>query len=308
MNNELLLLAGLENILGRGIKKSKSNYAFHCPFCNHAKPKLEISMITDEKGENRFACWVCHTRGRTVKSLLRQLRIPPDQAYPILSLIKKGQRIDYEFDQIVELPKEFKPLAGSSSQSVIANKIKKYLYARGLTDYDFLKYNIGYCTSGEYSGRIIIPSYDSKNKLNFFVTRTYENAYSKYKNPSTSRDIIFFENMINWEYPLVIVEGVFDAMAVRRNAIPILGKSLSKNLIKSILSNSVKDIYVALDKDALKDALSISEKFLSMGKKVFMVDMEDKDPSEMGFEKITQKINQARELTTSDLIKYKLAI
>jgi len=28
----------------------------------------------------------------------------------------------------------------------------------------------------------------------------------------------------------------------------------------------------------------------------------------MGFEKITQKINQARELTTSDLIKYKLAI
>ena len=74
------------------------------------------------------------------------------------------------------------------------------------------------------------------------------------------------------------------------------------------MSERVKEVYVALDKDALKDAVSICQKLLSMGKKVFMVDMEDKDPSEMGFEKITQKINQARELTTSDLIKYKLAI
>jgi hypothetical protein len=303
-----LLLNSLETVLGRSHKRARDNHAFHCPFCNHHKPKLEVQMVTSEKGENPWECWVCHTRGRTIKSLLRQLRIPPEQANGIVSLVRKGDRADYQFEQILELPKEFKPLAQASSQSIIGNKVKKYLYARGLTDYDFLKYNIGYCTSGEYSGRIIIPSYDSNNKLNFFITRTYENAYSKYKNPSTSRDLIIFENMINWSQPVVIVEGVFDAMAVKRNAIPILGKTMSKNLIKSILSERVKEVYVALDKDALKDAVSICQKLLSMGKKVFMVDMEDKDPSEMGFEKITQKINQARELTTSDLIKYKLAI
>jgi len=303
-----LLLHSLETVLGRSHKRARENHAFHCPFCNHHKPKLEVQMVTSEKGENPWECWVCHTRGRTVKSLLRQLRIPPDQAHPILSLIRKGESQHYEPIQALELPKEFKPLYQATSQSVIANKIKKYLYARGLTDYDFLKYSIGYCTSGEYSGRIIIPSFDANNRLNFFVTRTFEDAYSKYKNPSTSRDLIFFENMINWSQPIVIVEGVFDAMAVKRNAIPILGKTMSTNLIKSILSERVKDVYVALDKDALKDAISICQKLLSMGKKVFMVDMEDKDPSEMGFEKITQKINQARELTTSDLIKYKLAI
>lgn len=303
-----LLLSGLETILGKSHKKARDNYAFHCPFCNHYKPKLEVQMTTSEKGENPFECWVCHVRGRTIKSLLRQLKVPYDQAHPILSLIRKGESAGYKIEESLELPKEFKPLAQSSLQSVVANKIKKYLLLRGVSEYDIKKYNIGYCMSGEYSGRIIIPSYNALNKLNFFVSRTYEDSYSKYKNPSTSRDIIFFENLINWNLPVVIVEGVFDAFAVKRNAIPILGQTVSSELLKKLSQNNVKDIYVALDKDALKQAIRICQQCLAMGKRVFMVDMEDKDPSEMGFEKITQKINLARELTTSDLIKYKLAV
>lgn len=306
MSEELFLLSALENILGKSIKKSKNNYAFHCPFCNHHKPKLEVSLVTDEKGENHFACWVCHTKGRTIKSLLRQLQIPSEQAHNILSLVKKGENVNYYYDKILEIPKEFKPLFKASSESVIANKVKNYLYSRGLNDYDLQTYNIGYCTSGEYSGRIIIPSYDSDNKLNFFVTRAYEEVFPKYKNPSVSRDITFFENMINWDQPLVIVEGVFDAFAVRRNAIPILGKTLSNHLTKNILSKKVQDVYVALDNDAFKDSLSICEKLLSQGVNVYLVQMEDKDPSETGFIKVTEKLKQAKQITLSDLIKFKL--
>lgn len=302
-----LLLTSLEGILGKGHKKAKDNYAFHCPFCNHHKPKLEISLTTDEKGENRFACWVCHTRGRTIHSLLRQLKIPSEQARPILSLIKKGNVSNYRIEEILELPKEFNPVYEISSQNILGNKVKKYLYKRGLNDYDFMTYNIGYCTKGEYEGRIIIPSYDSDNKLNFFVTRSFEDKFPKYKNPSTSRDIIFFENMINWNYPLIIVEGVFDAFAVKRNVTPILGKTLSSSLIKSILSKGVKKIYIALDKDAQRDALSICEKLLALGVEVYLVDMEDKDPSDTGFLKMQEKIQDANEITTSSLIKYKLS-
>ena len=29
---------------------------------------------------------------------------------------------------------------------------------------------------------------------------------------------------INWEEPIILVEGVFDAMAVKRNVIPLFGK------------------------------------------------------------------------------------
>jgi len=128
----------------------------------------------------------------------------------------------------------------------------------------------------------------------------------KYKNPSASKDIVVFENMINWDQPLVLVEGVFDAMAVKRNAVPILGKTLSKSLMKKLISSKVQDIYIALDKDAEKKAVSYSEQFLSMGKRVFFVNMLDKDPSEMGFANFTKLVQQAEEMTFSDLLKYKL--
>lgn len=303
-----ILLGYIENLLGKGSPRARDNYAFHCPFCNHRKPKLEIKMATDEKGHNPWECWVCNTRGRTIKSLLKQLKVPRDTAVEILSHVRKGEKVYYEENTTVKLPDEFQPLFLASHQSVIANKLRKYLYGRGLSDIDIIRYNIGYCTKGEYEGRLIIPSYDENNQLNYFVGRTFENSFIKYKNPPSSRDVIIFENTINWNKPIVLVEGVFDAMAVRRNAIPILGKNIAPKLLKKIVSSNVEDIYIALDKDALKRAIAFSEKFLNMGKKVYLVELDDKDPSEMGFEAFTKYIQNAQELELSGLMRYKFEL
>lgn len=300
------LLGSIENILGKSNKRARDNYAFHCPFCNHRKPKLEINMHTNEEGKNFWECWVCQTRGQSIRSLLRQLKTPRDQASEILKYLPKGTNIEYKQLSIIELPKEFKPLIAATSTSVIANTIKKYLYARGLTDVDFIKYNIGYCTSGEYGGRVIVPSYNGSNQLNYFVARTYDGNYFKYKNPEASKDIIFFENLINWNVPIILCEGVFDAMSIKRNAIPILGKSISTSLYRKIITSKVKDIYVALDDDAKDRALEIGEKFLNQGKRVFIVTLPDKDPSEMGFKAFTEHIQTAKELDISSLMMHKL--
>ena len=300
------LLGSIENLLGKSHKRARDNYAFHCPFCNHRKPKLEINMATNEEGKNFWECWVCQTRGQSIRSLLKQLKTPREQAAEVLKYLPKGTYVEYKGLSIIEVPKEYQPLYSASTTSVVANLVRKYLYERGLTDNDFIKYGIGYATTGDYGGRVIIPSYSESNQLNFFVARTYDGNYFKYKNPEASKDIIFFENLINWDQPIILCEGVFDAIAIRRNAIPILGKSISTSLYKKIITSKVQDIYVALDTDARDKAIEIAEKFLNQGKRVFLIKLPGKDPSEMGFKAFTELIQTAEELDLSGLMMHKL--
>ena len=70
--------------------------------------------------------------------------------------------------------------------------------------------------------------------------------------------------------------------------------------------SSVEKIYIALDRDAQKQALDFCEKLMNEGKEVYLVDMEDKDPSEMGFTNFTNLIQETYPLTFSKLLEKKL--
>jgi DNA primase len=154
---------------------------------------------------------------------------------------------------------------------------------------------------------VIIPSYDADGRLNYFTGRSFEKeAKIKYKNPSVSRDIIPFELFINWDIPFILCEGPFDAIAIKRNVIPLLGKNIQSKLMKKIVMSSVDRIYIALDKDAQKQALNFCEQLMNEGKEVYLVDMKDKDPSEMGFENFINLITDTTPITFSGLLEKKL--
>ena len=81
------------------------------------------------------------------------------------------------------------------------------------------------------------------SSLNYFVARAYyEEDKWKHKNPPTSKDIVGFELHVNWDMPIVLVEGAFDAIAIKRNAIPLFGKTISNTLKKRIVEKGVKQI------------------------------------------------------------------
>ena len=308
LNENILLVGALENVLGKSKRTARGNRSFHCPFCQHRKPKLEIKVIDSPNGENPWQCWVCGTKGRTIASLLKHLNLTRVEAQEILQYVRKGEAQEEAPTQALRLPDEFEPLELAPKSSVYANRVRSYLYGRGLTDIDFIRYGIGYCMSGQYEGHIIIPSYSENNVLNYFVARNINpNAYRHYTNPVAKKDeIICFENLINWNEPIILCEGTFDAIAIRRNAIPLLGQNISSALMKKIITSPVPDIYIVLDRDAVRRALKHCETFLNMGKRVFFVEPREKDPSEEGFRAFTEQIQQAEELTFSSLINYKL--
>lgn len=308
MMENTFLLSSLEEVLGKSKKTSKDNYAFTCPFCQWKNPKLEIKISTNEHGSNPWGCWRCGEKGGKIRTLLRKMRLPTQEVDKVLKYVRNGETYEYIKTEVLELPQEFKPLYHDTEGTKVGTKAKNYLYDRGLTEIDFIKYNIGYCSTGIYSGRVIVPSYTENNELNYFIARSFDGAYRKHLAPETNRDVIFFESLINWSQPIILCEGVFDAMAIKRNAIPLLGKNLSKSLQKKIITSKVEDIYIALDKDAMDKALVYCEKFLNMGKKVYLVDIDDKDPSEMGFRPFTQFISKVDELDLSKLMEYKLEI
>jgi len=304
-----ILVTLVDSVLGQGKKTSNGNYAYHCPFCHHHKPKLEINFTENKQGHNPWHCWVCNTRGKTIVGLFKKTEASPEKIAEAKSYVKSG----YEVEETVvkntlKLPEEFTPLYPTPS-GISAKHALFYLKKRNITTEDIIKYNIGYCEFGEYANMIVIPSYNANGELNFFVGRSFEKeSFRKYKNPSVSKDIIPFELFINWESPIVLCEGPFDAMAIKRNAIPLLGKHIQNNLMKKIVTSKVEQIYIALDKDAQKDALDFCEVFMNEGKEVHLIDMEDKDPSEMGFKSFLNLLHKSTPLTLSGLLSRKLMI
>jgi DNA primase len=154
---------------------------------------------------------------------------------------------------------------------------------------------------------VVIPSYDSNGKLNYFTARSFESEpYVKYRNPTISRDIIAFESLINWNLPIILCEGPFDAIAIKRNVVPLLGKNIQPQLMKKLVESRVQKVYIALDNDAIKKAIEFCEELLNIGKEVYLVELSGKDPSELGFETFTKLIQTTQPLTQYRLMEQKL--
>jgi hypothetical protein len=265
-------------------------------------------MTENKKGENPWHCWVCDRRGKKIHQLFKQVKASPEASLELRSIVKT-ETADRETvaTEKLNLPKEFKPLLNIQKSDIIGRHALTYVKSRNISEEDILKYNIGYCESGPYKNMVIIPSYDENGILNYFTGRSFEKEVKvKYKNPSVSRDIIPFELFINWDLPFILCEGPFDAIAIKRNVIPLLGKNIQSKLMRKIVKSSVDKIYIALDKDAQKQALSFCEQLMNEGKEVYLVDMQDKDPSEMGFNNFIDTITETYPLTLSGLLEKKL--
>jgi hypothetical protein len=101
---------------------------------------------------------------------------------------------------------------------------------------------------------------------------------------------------------------MFDALTIKRNVIPLFGKTISEALMKKIVGSQVQKVYIALDNDALKEAIKHCERLLSFGKEVYLVELGGKDASEIGFERFLENIEATPPLNFTSLITKKLEL
>jgi DNA primase len=300
-----LLIHELEQNLGQSKHTSNSNYAFTCPKCKQLnqlhqyKKKLEIDIISQ-----RFNCWICGFKGKSLSSLYKSLKLDTSNLEKFVTINQK--EIVTTLPQI-SLPNEFKLMI-----DVPNKKFKQYLDKRGIDEIDWYKYQIGYCETGWYKNRIIVPSFDTYGNVNNFTARTILDdkfTWNYLKPKGVGEDnIINFEILINWNKPVILCEGSFDAIAIGDNAVPLFGKNISSKLLENLLGDAVERIYLCLDKDALKSSIRIIQNLRSFGKKVYFVELDDKDPSEIGKQNMKQIIADTKLIDMKKILELKFKI
>ena len=272
----------------------KGQISFDCPVCSYDIKQLDHG---DGKGNLEinykrgvYKCWSCaetHDTHGSIFKLVKKYGSPRQNKKFSLLMPEEVDEVKRIYKKVY-LPKEFISFKDVSQGLKLTPQFKQawnYIKKRNVTDQMIEKFNIGFCYTGLYENRIIIPSYDTELTLNYFIARSYlSKTKLKYKNPEVQKEIIIWnEHLINWEERLYIVEGAFDSIFVP-NSIPMLGKFMSDNLFKTIYTNAKKDIVIVLDPDAWNDATRLYHK-MNCGKlmgRVFIVKLDgDQDIADL---------------------------
>lgn len=207
-------------------KRNHSQLKFNCPICEKSgsavdKFNLEVKISTTS---GYYHCWACNYKG-TLYKLVKEYGYKE-----YLHLFDTRPQIEKDEDKekkIFELPQYvFNVLNHQESTD--------YLLSRGLTKEKIREREIKYCYSGLSKDGIIFPSYNLNGELTAYVVHFPK--LKKYYVHKKENFVCFYESFIDKHAPIILTEGVYDALVVP-NAIPTLGTSLLKGL-QTFLTNT----------------------------------------------------------------------
>jgi DNA primase len=242
--------------------ESKAQISFDCPVCmeekgleeGDGKGNLEINY-----SKHVYKCWSCgetHGTHGPLGKLFDQYASKSQKK--VYNLIKPEELKQEDIKRPkLRLPEGYTTFQDSNERFIPHKEAYRYLQSRGITDEMIETYKIGYTVSGEFSYRIIVPSFNREGVLNYFVARSWVPKKMKYKNPAVPKDeIIFNESLIDWDKDIYLCEGVFDSFFLT-NSIVMLGKKMSGLLFESLYNNANAGIIICCDGDAFQDGLRV---------------------------------------------------
>jgi hypothetical protein len=241
MEEQEALVELLEDVLGdHGLHyPNRGQIQFNCPVCDDDRNKhnLEINYF-----DNVYKCWACGdsegTHGKLGKLFDKYGNKKQKKLYNILKPEEVEKKVRVKKPKVT-LPENFTLFKDSHP-----------IYPVRKQAYNYLK--------SSHMGRIVIPSYNLKGELNYYVGRSWDvNSRAKYRNPEAEKDqIIFWENLIDWDRDIYLVEGAFDGMFLD-NPVVMLGKHMSELLFETIYNKAKGNVIICLDGDAWDNAVRL---------------------------------------------------
>src|SRR5512147_35649 len=277
------------------VKESGDERILTCLYCG-GRDKLYLNVV-----KRRFNCFKCGAgRGANLVDFIRDHRhVSIAEA---LEIIKTERWQQYEpvtyasrFENQIRhrprshaLPDEYQPLypVEDLDDTVLGQRAITYLRARGLTDGDILEYHIGFCLSGKYARRIIVPVFRNKVPV-YFVARLFFGSGKKYLNPANDEVLERASNLLfNWDVAkrqpvLQLCEGVFDGMGLGDPAAARFGKVLHVGQLYLLEDGQFGDVEVWIDPDAKAAATRIANQLRDFGKPVSICELSSGDPGEL---------------------------
>jgi len=248
----------LTQILGdpRTHYESKGQASWNCPVCDQGRNKanFEVNYFKEV-----YQCWSCGETEETHGSIYKLIKTWGNKQqlsnYLLLRPDINKKSKDEEHPKVfMGIPPGFTLFNSDATKSIYYKQAYNYITKdRGITDEILNKYNVGYTIESKFHHRIIIPSHNIENEIDYFSARTYIGAKKKYDNPEYPKEkIIFNEYYIDWNQDVYLLEGALDHLVVP-NSIPMLGKKMSELLWGRIYDNAKANVIIAYDPDAMSN-------------------------------------------------------
>lgn len=221
-----------------------------CPFCVTDAGKEDTTASLGVNADSGwFRCWRCGAEGR----LSGFEGVPQEQEEP-------GERPP------LALPRGF-VTADRAWDAVLADDAVEYLLRRGVGREQAAQIGIGFCFSGFYEKRIVVPIYDAQGELANWAARTWDSAERmRYRYPPGGRRVLFNGEAlaVETDVPVLVVEGVFDAFPYWPNVVACCGKPTEQHIEE--LKKAHRPIVVTLDGDAWRECEALWMLLLCHGK------------------------------------------
>lgn len=280
-----------------------------CPYC-HSENKMGVNLSMW-----RTNCFRCGEHPSPTQLVMDVENL--DNYGELIKLLNNGDYTELEFKEEkvelaekkpVYLPEGFRNILLGKSQ--IAKAMQNYCKKRGF-NIDYLsRLGVGYCTTGQLFGYLIIPFFYN-GELRYYNARQVLGAGPRYNNPSKDitglgkEFLIFNYDALNMYRTVFICEGAINAMTMGERGIALMGKAFSRYQVNQILKSTCEHVIILLDPDAKDYAYKLGLELAHFKSVKVVILPEGKDVNDLGKSQTLQLIYQTRYMQYSELLKKK---